>query len=160
MGRCVVCVWRGVGGRPVLVVAWCVEAVPPLLLLCILATPVYVDCLPALVLAALDRLGAAEVWERRPVLLPIVQCGFPELSHTVLALEVLAAAAEGVATGGGGGYAVAIVDSAAADDGLVTAVWEAADAGITAVLPVVGIAAAAVAPGSAEAASILKPIFF
>ncbi len=70
--------------------------------LCILATPVYVDCLPALVLAALDRLGAAEVWERRPVLLPIVQCGFPELSHTVLALEVLAAAAEarGLSWGG------------------------------------------------------------
>lgn len=62
--------------------------------LCVLATPVYIDCLPALVLAALDRLGAPEVWERRPVFVPIVQCGFPELTHTVLALEVLAAAAE------------------------------------------------------------------
>jgi NAD(P)H-dependent FMN reductase len=58
--------------------------------LVILATPVYVDSLPALVLAALERIGRG----RHGHLLPIVQCGFPEISHTRLALEVLSEAAD------------------------------------------------------------------
>lgn len=78
--------------------------------LIVLASPVYVDSLPALVLAGLARLADAPLGSRRPALLPIVQCGFPELSHTVLALEVLATAARRIglpwaghlALGGGG----------------------------------------------------------
>lgn len=68
--------------------------------LLVLASPIYIDCLPAVVLAAVHALvrelvhageGAAA---HRPALLPIVQCGFPETSHTTLALEILERAAE------------------------------------------------------------------
>jgi len=60
--------------------------------LLVLATPVYVDSLPALVLAALE--GLTRHHRRGNVaILPVVQCGFPELSHTVLALQVLERAA-------------------------------------------------------------------
>lgn len=58
--------------------------------LLIAASPVYVDCLPALVLQGLGDLVDAGV---RPALLPIVQCGFPEATHTRLAVEVFAHAA-------------------------------------------------------------------
>ena len=78
--------------------------------LMIVGAPVYVDCPPALVLNGLDLLARADLGPRRPALLPIVQCGFPELSHTSLALEVFAAAARAMrvpwaghlAVGGGG----------------------------------------------------------
>lgn len=78
--------------------------------LVVLASPVYVDSLPALVLAGLARLADAELGARRPALLPILQCGFPELAHTALALEVLSTAATRIglpwaghlALGGGG----------------------------------------------------------
>lgn len=78
--------------------------------LIVLATPVYVDAVPALVLAGLARLADATLGPRRPALLSIVQCGFPELTHTVLALEVLSTAARRIglpwaghlALGGGG----------------------------------------------------------
>lgn len=83
--------------------------------LVVLATPVYVDVLPSLVLAGLARLLGVDWGERPPALLPIVQCGFPELEHTALAVEVAARAAERIGLGwaghlamGGGG----IIDGA------------------------------------------------
>lgn len=65
--------------------------------LLILAAPVYVDCLPALVLQSLSAL-VQEGSLAATAVLPIVQSGFPELGHTTLALEVLA---DAVARGGG-----------------------------------------------------------
>jgi hypothetical protein len=60
--------------------------------LLIVASPVYVDCLPALVLEGLgDLVDAAGT--SGPALLPIIQCGFPEAAHTRLAIEILAQAA-------------------------------------------------------------------
>lgn len=56
--------------------------------LLILSAPVYFDSLPALVLKGLDDAASFEL-VRKPALLPIVQCGFPESSHTRLALEIL-----------------------------------------------------------------------
>lgn len=62
--------------------------------LVVLSTPVYVDTLPALVLAGLEHMvRAGQRAESPKALLPIVQCGFPELTHTGLALDVLALAA-------------------------------------------------------------------
>ncbi len=61
--------------------------------LLIVASPVYVDCLPALVLKGLGDLVDATVIGAGPALLPIIQCGFPEATHTRLAVEVLAHAA-------------------------------------------------------------------
>ena len=55
--------------------------------LLVLAAPVYVDCLPSLVLAALGHLADAAL-PRSTVMLPIIQCGFPEIEHTALAVEV------------------------------------------------------------------------
>ena len=75
--------------------------------LLIIAAPIYVDSLPAPVLMGLERLqhGAAPV-----TLLPLLQCGFPELAHTVLALELIdrvaarwGATVAGHLTMGGGG---------------------------------------------------------
>jgi multimeric flavodoxin WrbA len=75
--------------------------------LLILASPVYVDSLPAPVLLGLDQLHRAA----EPLaLLPVLQCGFPELSHTALALELIdrvaarwgAPVAGHLAMGGGG----------------------------------------------------------
>jgi hypothetical protein len=61
--------------------------------LLIVASPVYVDCLPALVLKGLGDLVDAEIAGAGPALLPIVQCGFPEATHTRPAVEVFAQAA-------------------------------------------------------------------
>ncbi|HJK96229.1 MAG TPA: hypothetical protein RMF84_03360 [Polyangiaceae bacterium LLY-WYZ-14_1] len=60
--------------------------------LLVLAAPVYFDTLPALVLQALGQLADHAAQPAGgpagpPALLPIVQCGFPELTHTALALE-------------------------------------------------------------------------
>lgn len=75
--------------------------------LLILASPVYVDSLPAPVLLGLDYLHRAA----EPLaVLPLLQCGFPELSHTALALELVdrvcarwgAPVAGHLAVGGGG----------------------------------------------------------
>lgn len=60
--------------------------------LLIAASPVYIDCLPALVLKGLGDLVDARGGVG-PALLPIVQCGFPEATHTRLAVEVFAQAA-------------------------------------------------------------------
>lgn len=57
--------------------------------LVVIATPVYVDCLPALVLEGLAAMAQAGWGERAPSILPVVQCGFPEVVHTTLALETL-----------------------------------------------------------------------
>lgn len=57
--------------------------------LVVIATPVYVDCLPSLVLEGLGAVAQTGWGERGPRILPIVQCGFPELAHTTLALETL-----------------------------------------------------------------------
>jgi hypothetical protein len=53
--------------------------------LVLLAAPVYVDCLPALVLAGLASLVGAS----GPAFVPILQCGFPERTHVTLALEIV-----------------------------------------------------------------------
>lgn len=79
--------------------------------LLILASPVYVDCLPALVLSGLDRLANAGL-RAPPAILPILQSGFPELSHSALGLDVIARFAEStgslwaghLAVGGGGAF--------------------------------------------------------
>ena len=66
--------------------------------LVVLASPVYVDSLPALVLDGLARVAAAasdgSLGGRLPALLPILQCGFPELTHTALAVQILSIAAD------------------------------------------------------------------
>jgi multimeric flavodoxin WrbA len=80
--------------------------------LLILASPIYVDTLPAGVLAGLSALVDAGL-PRPPALLPLLQCGFPERVHTTPALELLSAAARRMgapwaghlATGGGGALA-------------------------------------------------------
>lgn len=71
--------------------------------LVVLAAPVYVDCLPAVVLAALERMGNAT---GGAVFLPIVQCGFPEPEHLTLALEVLSTATRRLGYGWAGHLAV------------------------------------------------------
>ena len=63
--------------------------------LLVLASPVYVDCLPALVLKGLGDLVDASGGGVGPAVLPIVQCGFPEATHTRLAVEILAQAVSG-----------------------------------------------------------------
>jgi hypothetical protein len=78
--------------------------------LLVLSCPVYVDCLPSLVIAGLEQLARADLGPTPPALVPIVQCGFPELTHTSLALEILDVAAQRIglpwaghlALGGGG----------------------------------------------------------
>ncbi len=76
--------------------------------LLVLATPVYVDCLPTLVLAGLERLCDAKEEVGPLTVLPIVQCGFPEEAHTRLAVDAIARAcaeakwAGHLALGGGG----------------------------------------------------------
>jgi len=58
--------------------------------LIIIASPVYVDCLPALVLRGLEQLREATFDAHPRAMLPIVQGGFPEVEHTAIALEILA----------------------------------------------------------------------
>ncbi|WP_428263023.1 NAD(P)H-dependent oxidoreductase [Haliangium sp.] len=74
--------------------------------LVILSTPVYVDSLPALVLNGLSCLAGADLGERPPALLPIIQCGFPELVHTALAVEISALAADRIGLGWAGHLAM------------------------------------------------------
>lgn len=61
--------------------------------LVVLASPVYVDALPALVLEGFQAIERDGLGGTRPALLPIVNCGFPELQHTALAVEIAALAA-------------------------------------------------------------------
>lgn len=74
--------------------------------LVVLASPVYVDALPATVTAALERLAAARGrWAHRDParLVALVNCGFPEARHTRTALDVCRAFADvaGLAWAGG-----------------------------------------------------------
>lgn len=70
------------------------------------ATPVYVDAVPALVLAGLCHLVGEDLGRKPPAMLPIVQCGFPEVGHTALALEVLSQAADRLGMGWAGHLAM------------------------------------------------------
>ncbi len=74
--------------------------------LVVLASPVYVDALPATVTAALERLAAARArWAHRdpPRLVALVNCGFPEAIHARTALDICHAFADvaGLAWAGG-----------------------------------------------------------
>lgn len=74
--------------------------------LVVLAAPVYFDALPAPVTAALERLAAARArWAGRepPLLLALVNCGFPGAVHTHTALEVCRAFADAAGLGWAGG---------------------------------------------------------
>lgn len=73
--------------------------------LLIVASPVYVDCLPSLVLAGLARLADADLMAR-PVVLPMVQCGFPEVEQTELAVRVVENAVREAGWGWAGPLAV------------------------------------------------------
>lgn len=79
--------------------------------LVVLATPLYVDSLPAPVTAMLEILARrAAAAARRPLFLAIVNCGFPEAVHTDTALAICRAFAQranldwlgGLGIGGGG----------------------------------------------------------
>ena len=57
----------------------------------VLSTPLYVDALPYLVTRCCERMAAhraAEPKERRSRLVALVNCGFPEVVHTMTALEI------------------------------------------------------------------------
>ena len=57
----------------------------------VLATPLYVDALPHLVTAALEHIAAARAAEPRATpcrFVAIVNCGFPEVVHTAVALDI------------------------------------------------------------------------
>jgi multimeric flavodoxin WrbA len=60
--------------------------------LVVLSSPVYIGCLPSLVLKGLADLvdGAAGPG---PAILPVIQCGYPEVSHTRLSVEIILRAA-------------------------------------------------------------------
>jgi len=75
--------------------------------LLVLAAPVYWDALPALVVHGLEVLAKTHLGPARPALLPIVQCGFPELEHTRLALDVASLAADEIGLGWAGHLAMA-----------------------------------------------------
>lgn len=86
----------------------------------IVASPVYIDCLPALVLKGLAEVVDGVHDGDAPAVLPIVQCGFPEATHTRLAVELVACAASQagipwaghLALGGGGFINGSEIDSA------------------------------------------------
>lgn len=86
----------------------------------IVASPVYIDCLPALVLKGLADVVDGVRDGNAPAVVPIVQCGFPEATHTRLAVELVACAASQagmpwaghLALGGGGFIGGAEIDSA------------------------------------------------
>ena len=59
----------------------------------VVASPVYIDCLPALVLKGLGDVVDGVRNGDAPAVLPIVQCGFPEATHTRLAVELVACGA-------------------------------------------------------------------
>jgi len=72
--------------------------------LVVLATPVYVDTLPALVLEGLSDLRGEDLGAAS--LLPLVQCGFPELLHTETAVASAAEAARDLGLGWAGHLAM------------------------------------------------------
>ncbi len=79
--------------------------------LLVLSTPVYVDTPPASVLAGLGQLARARL-DSPPAMVVISQCGFPELEHNYLLLDVVAEASRRIgmpwaghlAVGGGGAF--------------------------------------------------------
>jgi hypothetical protein len=57
----------------------------------VLSTPLYVDALPYLVTRCCERMAAhraAEPTERRSRMVAMVNCGFPEVEHTLVALDI------------------------------------------------------------------------
>jgi len=94
--------------------------------LVVLATPVYVDTLPALVLEGLSDLRGEALGAT--ALLPIVQCGFPETLHTETTLSALGWASRSLgmtwaghlAVGGGG----IVSGHGVAEHGPTHAQWE------------------------------------
>ena len=57
----------------------------------VLATPLYVDALPHLVTAALEHIADARAAHPQPTpcrFVAIVNCGFPEVAHTAVALDI------------------------------------------------------------------------
>ncbi|MGF1465366.1 MAG: hypothetical protein ACFCGT_04465 [Sandaracinaceae bacterium] len=103
--------------------------------LLVLAAPVYIDCLPAPVLAGLAHLADARLRADAPTLLPIVQCGFPELTHTALAVDVAWRAAREAGLGwaghlamGGGGMVHRPLAESAHHEPQLRALDEAAEA--------------------------------
>ena len=79
----------------------------------ILAFPLYVDCLPYLVIKALEGIAAhrkTSSVDRQPHFLAIANCGFPEAQHNDVALEICQHFSEqarlcwmgGLSLGGGG----------------------------------------------------------
>lgn len=73
--------------------------------LLVVATPLYVDGLPALVTRALERLGEHLQQQRQPLrqIVGLINCGFPEAAHNRSALRILRAFAHhgGLAWAGG-----------------------------------------------------------
>lgn len=81
--------------------------------LVVLATPLYVDSLPGPLTRALERLADQKPWgERRPGLVLLINCGYPEVIHnqTAVAIARLFASEAGLEWRGalalGGGEAV------------------------------------------------------
>ena len=109
----------------------------------IAASPVYIDCLPALVLRGLADLVEGVGKGEAAAMLPIVQCGFPEATHTRLAVELLASAASQagmpwaghLAFGAGGVISGSDIDSSQRFRSLQVALDRVADA-LTAGQPV------------------------
>ena len=57
----------------------------------VLSTPLYVDALPYLVTRCCERMAAhraAKPTEHRSRMVALVNCGFPELEHTLIALDI------------------------------------------------------------------------
>jgi hypothetical protein len=95
--------------------------------LIVLAFPLYIDCLPHLVIRALERIAArrgATGISRRGQLAAIANCGFPEAGHNDVALAICRRFADetgfawagGLALGGGGaigGMSLATLDGRA-----------------------------------------------
>ncbi|MGB5525588.1 MAG: NAD(P)H-dependent oxidoreductase [Gemmatimonadota bacterium] len=57
----------------------------------VLSTPLYVDALPYLVTRCCERMAthrAVEPKEKRSRMVALVNCGFPELEHTLIALDI------------------------------------------------------------------------
>lgn len=102
----------------------------------IVASPVYIDCLPALVLKGLADVVDGVRHGDAPAVLPIVQCGFPEATHTRLAVELVACAASQagmpwaghLALGGGGSINGSEIDPAGRFRPLQAALDRVADA--------------------------------
>jgi hypothetical protein len=86
----------------------------------ILAVPVYVDCLPAHVIAALEAIAERRVGSGGPRLVALVNSGFPEPVHSRLALDICARFCRevGIAWAGGLGLgAGGLVDGRSLDQG-------------------------------------------